>query len=825
MKLQNQIFVLPSEKAAERKRREGFAKSKESVWVGETVFALPHFLRELAQPQRAILKRVTQKHLLSFCLSKAPLRYFDRLKKFPSLARPFLDAIRQLKLFCISPEALAELLKESGSLKEYDLQLIYRGYEKLKEQLNLLDEEDLYEAAVQKLTKDVWLKPMRSLIIENFLDSPPALSNLLKKIKKTYPALAIQTLAIPPRAASKLKQVQLFSLPTPWQETNWFLYQLQKLLKQNIPLHEIGILYSGETNYYEAIWQKLKNLELVQDPSPFLAWRATNLGRKVLAEAAKLSFREATLDEWIQALLPLLKPWEELAKLFEGLRFHDTLLPLGKVNQPDWLAWVAEALEEKPSRRTPEMLSGLQWLDGNEGDFPKIKFLWVPGLVEGQFPSLSPLSFFQDKRDRSQKAWRQLCEAFAEPQTVFTKKQKTFHYFLAQAETAWLTTPRLDSFGQDVAASAFTWDFAATQVIPSVPPPWLAEAEALRSQENLKLTFGIETERRLDRLQTKSFHAWLEEKKWQEKVAPTQPQHIFSPSQLETYAQCPFKYYSNRVLGIPQQKEYAPELDPDDRGTLFHECLETFLKENVGLYLQARSEEEKEPILWQKLTETVNAVFQRRSLELVHAHPELYEQLKQKTLAQAKKYLSKELAGARNLEAPLQPEYFEWGFGEKLENALKLENTYLGGRVDRIDRDASAKRFLVIDYKTGSIGKYQEKRLKGLALQLPLYILAVRTLLLPESQAIGGLLVATRTGDKKTGVVDSHFNETHYFLHKKSGSLLSQDEFELAMNEVVDWVKTYVEQIRQGYFSPQPKDCKMSCDYKEICRYAGKPFV
>ena len=39
-----------------------------------------------------------------------------------------------------------------------------------------------------------------------------------------------------------------------------------------------------------------------------------------------------------------------------------------------------------------------------------------------------------------------------------------------------------------------------------------------------------------------------------------------------------------------------------------------------------------------------------------------------------------------------------------------------------------------------------------------------------------------------------------------------------------DQLETYVQQIRLGFFSAQPKECKPSCDYKEICRYAGKPM-
>ncbi|MBI4223723.1 MAG: hypothetical protein HY609_02215, partial [Deltaproteobacteria bacterium] len=74
MKPQNPIYILPSEQAAERKRREMFAASKEAVWLGEEVFSLPHFLESLADPARPIFKRLTQKYLIAHCLRTTPLR-------------------------------------------------------------------------------------------------------------------------------------------------------------------------------------------------------------------------------------------------------------------------------------------------------------------------------------------------------------------------------------------------------------------------------------------------------------------------------------------------------------------------------------------------------------------------------------------------------------------------------------------------------------------------------------------------------------------------------------------------------------------------------
>lgn len=774
-------LIFPSEKGAERKRRELFAADKETVWLGETVFSLPHLLNKLAAPTKPILKRNSQRHLIAHILKTTPLKYHEKLKTIPSLSKPFLEAIRCLKRFLITPDRLEENLKETGTLREYDLLSVYKKYEALKEELGFLDEEDL-AARVKSPPKEC-----KELVFENFIEKPSVLDKL--------PQTKIVFKEIPSVFAESLKQVRLFSLPTPFQETNWFISKLAELLEQKIALHEIGILTAGQNNYYEALWQKLKNIGFGGDPSPFLAWGSRPEGRTVLKQAAEADFEEAPLERWIEKL-------EEPNPLLEGLRFQNHLLDFGKLSKKEWLLWLKETLDESPEIKTSSALTGLQWLDLNEGDFAPLKTLWVPGLLEGQFPPVSVLPFFQDKRDRARPEWKKICEAFPDPQTLFEKKRRAFLWHLSQAQTeVWLSFPRIGSMGEEVSPSAFAWDFGEMK-----EGLWTRDyGLGTNDEEKFQTKVKIEEERLRNRLETKEYHTHLDPEEWREKIAPMNPEHIFSPSQLETYAQCPFKYFAERVLNIPRRKDYAPEVDPDDRGTLFHDCLEKFLREKGDL------------------EETVETVFKENAAELSYANPELYRYLKEKTLFQAKQLLQNELEEAKELEAPLKPAYFEWSFGDGKNRPLELDGIKVGGRIDRIDIDPKTGRFLVLDYKTGSITAFKEKRLEGLSLQLPLYILAVRTLLLDGKEAIGGLLIATKTGDKKTGLVDSAYNEIHFRLHKTSRSLLNKNDFEKALEEIVAWVKKYVAQIHLGYFSAQPKDCKTSCDYKDICRYAYKP--
>lgn len=793
--------IFPSEKAAERKRRELFAQSKEIVSLGENVFSLPHFLKTIVNPAKPVLKRLSQKYLIASCLKKTPLKYFEKLKGYPGLAQMFLEGIQELKRFCIVPDDLEILLKESGTLKEYDLWVTYRDYETLKEKLGVLDEEDYYQLPHNQPAG-------RRIVFENFIEKPPALEKLIQKIRA-------QCQDVPEATLPPSDNAHLYSLPTPFQETNWFIQKLGKILEEGTPLSQIGILTGGAGNYYEAIWQKLKNLSILEEESPLLPHQLLPQGRMILKEAGAIDLKEASLEEWIGKL-------EKIDPLIDNLLFQETLLPFGKLNKREWTSWLKEVLDEKPQIKVSSALSGLQWLNLGDGDFPSLKYLWVPGLIEGQFPSLPPRTFFQNKKDRGLKEWRILCEAFPEMQATYERKQKMFLHQLAQiGREAWLTVPRLDSLGNDVSPSSFTWDFATTETVKNVGPVGIGLGTV---DQGLGTKLRVEKEREQNRLETKEYHTVLEPDRWKNKIAPMRGEYIFSPSQLETYAQCPFKYYAWRVLNIPRKKEYAPEVDADDKGTLFHNCMEKFLKENGGELEAVRRDRAKEEAFFAKLETTVEQVFKHKTDEMAYANPVLYRHLEEKTLSQAKELMIAELEEARNLEAPLTPTHFEWCFGTKTEVPLELGDVRLGGRVDRIDCDPETKRFLVLDYKTGSIQKFKDRRLQGLALQLPLYILAVRTLLFPKQETVGGLLIAAKTAEKKMGLVDNAYNETHFKIHKRSSSLMQTEELDKAIQEIVQWVQTYVKQIRNGTFSAQPKECKTTCDYKEICRYAHKPL-
>ncbi len=210
-----------------------------------------------------------------------------------------------------------------------------------------------------------------------------------------------------------------------------------------------------------------------------------------------------------------------------------------------------------------------------------------------------------------------------------------------------------------------------------------------------------------------------------------------SASRLATYARCGFQYMLQNVLRL----EPAPEpeerrrIDPLERGNLFHEVAETYLRErrDRGELPVAVSEPLRE-----RLREIAEAALER----LVEGSPPrftlLWEREKRRFHETVQSWLTAEAAAATRST----PAHFELSFGlgtkpdaaephdpEPLAIELADGRTLrISGRIDRIDRRADGG-LVLRDYKTGRAPKDDGGLYRGgRQLQIPFYVLAVHEL-------------------------------------------------------------------------------------------------
>ena len=313
------------------------------------------------------------------------------------------------------------------------------------------------------------------------------------------------------------------------------------------------------------------------------------------------------------------------------------------------------------------------------------------------------------------------------------------------------------------------------------------------------------------------------------------PEHCWSASQLEEYANCPHKFYLHRVLGLSPLAEMSLELDHGARGWLLHSVLaelhRRLNKEHGGPTAAGRLDKE---VLQRFFEETLSDCVAKLRAEdplsaaLVELDRRALTEWGIKYAVQAESY-DKAYA---SLDVPFAPTHFEVAFGpdigeEQTDPASKKtpyilrhsgEAIQLSGRIDRIDvgRAGGSVVFNVLDYKSGASGGLRPQDIeKGLALQLPLYAIVAQEMLLAAEEAapwqFGYWFVKEKGFNTKTAITANQAEE----------GLLTPDARWIDLKQrVVERVVSLVRGVRHAEFPMHSNDddCTSSCDFKTVCR-------
>lgn len=213
---------------------------------------------------------------------------------------------------------------------------------------------------------------------------------------------------------------------------------------------------------------------------------------------------------------------------------------------------------------------------------------------------------------------------------------------------------------------------------------------------------------------------------------------VYSVTQLETYAGCPFRFFTERVLGVRAEEDLAEGLSALERGNLVHEILYTasvrMRGEGIAALWRATDREvaRAEEILLAAAAEKLDVL----------DPPDPFWHLDREVLIGGEGrqgLLHRYLAAERARTTALTPEYFEVAFGAgaaasgaadpelSREEPVTVGGVRLRGRVDRVETGEDL--FAIVDYKTGRSEDSLESVREGRSLQLPLYLLVVAGLL------------------------------------------------------------------------------------------------
>ncbi|GEM_PF-1938619 len=292
-----------------------------------------------------------------------------------------------------------------------------------------------------------------------------------------------------------------------------------------------------------------------------------------------------------------------------------------------------------------------------------------------------------------------------------------------------------------------------------------------------------------------------------------------SAAKLETYAECPFRFFMKYVIKVDITEEPAEEEDIEAKeiGTIYHGTLARLygmLKEKRLFPLTDGGFKEAKRSLGEIIEDYVKKKLAGRIPRLVvRARRELLEE----TLG---RFIRREFE--ERPEGDLfVPAYFEVYFGERriegkeppfppLVIEIDGRDIPFTGRIDRIDVNEGERAFRVIDYKKKRKSKNGIKKLtkqieKGIHFQIPIYLLAARESILgnrfsPE----GGRLI---------------FIE---YEEKKDQMDMIEGDLEYIFGEIKKFVSRHIDSIEGGIFYPDASGPCDYCSYKDICRYVTK---
>lgn len=324
-----------------------------------------------------------------------------------------------------------------------------------------------------------------------------------------------------------------------------------------------------------------------------------------------------------------------------------------------------------------------------------------------------------------------------------------------------------------------------------------------------------------------------------------------SASQIEKYLKCPFMHYMDYAVKVkPQEKA---EIKVSDLGSIIHEVLQIFFKEN-------NFREILKTQVAQKVKGILAQVFKKEEYRGILAIPRLKGERKE--IEQRCIFLIGELC-ERMKNGDFEPYVLEEAFGmdgsfAPVKIALKDKTLELLGRIDRIDRYGDY--ITIIDYKSASTISFSLSQvIFGERIQLFVYMkalsenggfkpagvfyLPVNNKFLSEEKADGRFkfigfvntdseilphfdhtLDSMEEGkesalypikvktDKKTGVTD--------VVSSSDGVAADTATFAKVCDYVDKLTVKAAQEIDDGFIKPSPRkgSCEY-CDYRDVCRF------
>ncbi len=481
--------------------------------------------------------------------------------------------------------------------------------------------------------------------------------------------------------------------------------------------------------------------------------------------------------------------------------------------------------------------------------------IYLAGLVEGEFPRRVSKSGFASPEEI--KKWRFLGVDLHNPRHHAGFESALFNSLLERArERIVITCPTTDIVDGEELIPSFLLTGGKEEGVKSLLP-----VEPFSSATNLPVSVKDHVANRLWRNQNEAmvamthpdvsdffkkisnpiamlraresgasnlvYNGWLTDLVTSGSLKINMPK-AWSPSRLNDYGKCPFKYWTNHVLRIEPHEEPTNELLVTILGEAYHKALELFyidLKER-NLALIDADDEEIERLLESAVKTAIHSMNAQHNVK--RGEFAAYEN--QEIAFRLSRFIFEEKRRAIKDQGRFRPSLFEHGFGTSRAGipqspALVIKE---GGReiniigvIDRIDVAADTTstgkpKVRVVDYKSGSTPITEKDALDGRNLQMPIYALAVAQSILPGAEVEIGQFLSV----SQASTIGSLEFVKKPKKPKEGEPEVPAEPAESLLEKSKKYIVDYVSRISNGDFEVRPNgeiSCR-GCQHSMICR-------
>ena len=340
---------------------------------------------------------------------------------------------------------------------------------------------------------------------------------------------------------------------------------------------------------FDAFAEGARELDRARPLSAWLEW----LDRFLTQDPWKVQQRiMAVPGERFDMVRVDLRGWRELKRLVtDWKKALDTWGGAAdRLDAGDFFRQLDDLLDGDAVLHTP-MQRGVQVMEALAAAYRSFDHVFIVGLEGGRFPLRQPASPVLDEGERIALSRNGLS---FEPREVWdARERELFHVIVAGArKSVTLSWSSVDAAGREVVRSAFVETLAERSGLDpdkhtfEVPGHEVTTAGArlydgADAPAQALHAFHIEAEREGGVL---SPHNGLvaDPALLAHLAQELGDNRLWSPTQLESYAKCPWSWFSRRLLRLDRLEDPDEDMDPATRGTLAHDALHRFFDAAVA---------------------------------------------------------------------------------------------------------------------------------------------------------------------------------------------------------------------------------------------------